>query len=92
MDVSFEVTVAVIVLLLEGHTAYLVCIVQRDELGTAVNYFNLLVLLFIGLHFLIDVVSPWPVAKIEDTLCLFVLIIDHFVLFLRFQRNHEDKR
>lgn len=36
MHMSFEVTIAVVVLLVEGHTADLVGIIQRGELRTAV--------------------------------------------------------
>lgn len=85
MHMSFEVTIAVVVLLVEGHTADLVAIIHRDELRTTVENFNLLVLLLIGLYLLVYVVSSWRVAKIEDTLCLFVFVVEHFVLLLGFQ-------
>lgn len=85
MHVAFEVAVAVVVLLVEGHAANLVGIVQGDELGSAVDYFNLLVLLLICLYFLVYVVSSRRVAKIEYTLCLFVLVVYLLVLFLGFQ-------
>ena len=75
MHMAFEVTVAVVVLLVEGHTAYLEGIVQWDQLRTAVCNFNLLVLLLKGLYFLVYVVSPRCVTKIEDALSLFVLVV-----------------